>query len=201
MEKAVLKKELADTISRNFNLVFNQVAMYNVSHKSGASAIDRFFESLSDGLDVVSPLAISMNQDQFFMEEEPFESNINTSRVTAHFKKVGIESISFEKHVSREDLTLFLEVITDLNTYATIEVMKQALESKSLTSIKMNHVVFRKITADEEVVKRDSLDGESASSGEQDAGKDSILGGILDIMVANIVSEEIGFRSCFNIIC
>jgi len=191
MEKAVLKKELANTIGRNFNLVFNQVAMYNVRHKSGASAIDRFFESLTEGLDIVSPLAISMNQEQFFVEEEPFESRINPTRMTAHFKKVGIESISFEKHVSHEDLTLFLEVISDLNQFVSIEAMKVALEKRSLTSIKINHVIFRKITEDEEVVKRGTIDGESAGSGEQAAGTDSTLGGILDIMVANIVSDEV----------
>jgi len=191
MEKAVLKKELANTIGRNFNLVFNQVAMYNVRHKSGASAIDRFFESLTQGLDHVSPLAISMNQEQFFVEEEPFEARINPTRMTAHFKKVGIESISFEKHVSRDDLTLFLEVISDLNQYASIEAMKAALENRSLTSIQINHIIFRKITEDEQVVKRGTIDGESAGSGEQAAGTDSTLGGILDIMVANIVSDEI----------
>ena len=192
MEKAVLNRELSNMIGRNFNLVFNQVAMYNVQHKSGASAIDRFFEALTDGLAVVSPLAISMNQEQFFVEEEPFESRINTSRMTAHFKKVGIESISFERYVGREDLTFFLEVITDINQYASLEAMKVALEGKSLTSIKMNYVIFRKITEDEEVVKRGALGSELTGSGEQAVGKDSSLGGILDIMVANIVSEEVG---------
>ena len=192
MEKAVLNRELASMIGRNFNLVFNQVAMYNVHHKSGAGAIDRFFESLTDGLNQVAPLAISMTQEQFFVEEEPFESRINTSRMTVHFKKVGIESISFEKQVTREDLTFFLEVITDLNQYATIEAMKTVLAKRSLTSIKLNYVIFRKITEDEEVVKRADLDGESADTGEGAAGKDSSLGGILDIMVANIVAEEVG---------
>jgi len=72
-----------------------------------------------------------MNQEQFFVEEEPFESRINPTRMTAHFKKVGIESISFEKHVSHEDLTLFLEVISDLNQFVSIEAMKVALEKRS----------------------------------------------------------------------
>ncbi|MEN8243962.1 MAG: hypothetical protein ABFS43_03565 [Thermodesulfobacteriota bacterium] len=192
MEKAALEKALSSNIGRNFNLVFNQVAMYNVQHKSGASAIDRFFESLTEGLKLISPLAISMSQEQFFVEEEPFESRINTTRMAAHFKKVGIESISFEKHLSREDLTYFLEVITDLNTYTSIGVMKTALEARSLTSVRINYVIFRKITEDEEVIKRDSLDGESTGIREEALGKDTGLGSILDIMVANIVSEEVG---------
>ena len=191
-KKDALEKALSSNIGRNFNLVFNQVAMYNVRHKSGAQAIDRFFESLTEGLKLISPLAISMNQEQFFVEDEPFEARINTSRMVAHFKKVGIESISFETHLSREDLTYFLEVITDLNTYTSIDVMKTALEARSLTSVRMNYVIFRKITEDEEVIKRDLLDGESIGTGEEALGKDTGLGSILDIMVANIVSEEIG---------
>ena len=191
-KKAALEKALSSDIGRNFNLVFNQVAMYNVRHKSGAQAIDRFFESLTEGLKLISPLAISMNQEQFFVEDEPFEARINTSRMVAHFKKVGIESISFETHLSREDLTYFLEVITDLNTYTSIDVMKTALEARSLTSIRINYAIFRKITEDEEVIKRDLLDGEFTGTREEGLGKDTGLGSILDIMVANIVSEEIG---------
>lgn len=192
MEKAALEKVLSSNICRNFNLAFNQVAMYNVQHKSGASAIDRFFESLTEGLNQVSPLAISMSQEQFFVEEEPFDSRINTTRMAVHFKKVGIESISFEKYLSREDLTYFLEVITDLNTYTSIDVMKTALEARSLTSVRINYAIFRKITEDEEVIKRDSLDGESTGTRDEASGKDTGLGSILDIMVANIVSEEVG---------
>ena len=191
-KKAALEKALSSDIGRNFNLVFNQVAMYNVRHKSGAQAIDRFSESLTEGLKLISPLAISMNQEQFFVEDEPFEARINTSRMVAHFKKGGIESISFETHLSREDLTYFLEVITDLNTYTSIDVMKTALEARSLTSVRMNYVIFRKITEDEEVIKRDLLDGEFTGTREEGLGKDTGLGSILDIMVANIVSEEIG---------
>ena len=192
MEKAVLRKDLSNTIGRNFNLVFNQVAMYNAQHKSGARAIDRFFESLIDGLKLVSPLALSMSQEQFFVEEDAFEPRINTTRMATHFKKVGIESISFEKHLSREDLTFFLEVITDLNKYTSIVSMQKALEYRSLTSVRINYVTFRKITEDEEVVKRDLLDGNLTGSREEGPGKDKALGGILDIMVANIVSDEVG---------
>ncbi|MEK6196302.1 MAG: hypothetical protein N2F24_18975, partial [Deltaproteobacteria bacterium] len=192
MEKVALKKDLSNAIGRNFNLVFNQVAMYNAQHKSGARAIDRFFESLTDGFKLVSPLALSMSQEQFFVEEEAFEPRINITRMAAHFKKVGIESISFEKHLSREDLTFFLEVITDLNKFTSIDSMQKALEYRSLTSVRINYVTFRKITEDEEVVKRDLLDGDLTGSREEGPGKDKALGGILDIMVANIVSDEVG---------
>ena len=192
METAVLKKALYKTIGRNFNLVFNQVAMYNARHKSGARAIDRFFESLTDGLKLASPLAISIHQEQFRVEEEPFEPSINTSRMAAHFSKVGIESISFEKHLTREDLTFLLEVVTDLNTYASIDAMKKALAARSLTSVRLNYVTFRKITDEEAVIKRDLLNGETANTGGEELRKDDPLGGILDMMVANIVSDEVG---------
>ena len=171
MEKVALKKDLSNAIGRNFNLVFNQVAMYNAQHKSGARAIDRFFESLTDGFKLVSPLALSMSQEQFFVEEEAFEPRINITRMAAHFKKVGIESISFEKHLSREDLTFFLEVITDLNKFTSIDSMQKALEYRSLTSVRINYVTFRKITEDEEVVKRDLLDGDLTGSREEGPGK------------------------------
>ncbi|MBW2297971.1 MAG: hypothetical protein JRF32_10250 [Deltaproteobacteria bacterium] len=192
MQKNTLEKALSNNIGRNFNLVFNQVAMYNAQHKSGAQAIDRFFDALTDGLKQMAPLAISLHQEQFFVEEEPFAQRINTTRMATHFKKVGIESISFENNLSREDLVFFLEIIIDLNTYASIDAMKKALDARTLTSVRMNYVTFRKITEDEEVVKRDQQDGKPAGLEEESPDNDSALGGMLDIMVANIVSDEIG---------
>jgi len=195
MEKAALQKQLSDNIGRNFNLVFNQVSMYNVQHKSGLSAIDRFYDSLKDGLKLVSPPAVSLSQEQVFVEEEPLDQQINTSRMATHFKKVGIESISFESHLGKKDLILFLEVITDLNRYATIDAMKTVFDKKGLTSIRINYVIYRKITEDEEVVHRSQIDGGEPGqkdSKKPDRGKDSAVAGVLDVMVANIVSEEIG---------
>ncbi|MCG6911884.1 MAG: GGDEF domain-containing protein [Deltaproteobacteria bacterium] len=192
MQKDTLKKALSENIGRNFNMVFNQVAMYNVHHKSGAGAIDRFLASLQEGWQRVPSIAISMSKERFFVEEEPLNQRVNTFRMAAHFKKAGIESISFDRDLSREDLTYFLEVITDLNTYSNINAMKRALNSRGVDGVRINYVIFRKVSEDEEVVRRDQLDGKFVDVVGENRVQESSMGGILDVMVSNIISDEFG---------
>ena len=48
-------------------------------------------------------LKVSLHQEQFFVEEEPFAQRINTTRMATHFKKVGIESIAFQNNLTLTD--------------------------------------------------------------------------------------------------
>jgi len=108
MDKEGLPKQLADNIGRNFNLVFNQVSMYNVYHKSVQGSLERAMESFRAGFDDQPTIAISLHQDQVFIEDKALDSRINTSRLTNHFKKADIQSLAFESGLNLADLTQFL---------------------------------------------------------------------------------------------
>ena len=45
-----------------------------------------------------------------------------------HFKKAQIQSLSFEKGLSENELRGFLKVFSDLKTHSTAESIKTALE-------------------------------------------------------------------------
>jgi len=79
MDKEGLPKQLADNIGRNFNLVFNQVCMYNVYHKSVQGSLERVMESFQAGFDNQPTIAISLNQEQVCIEDDALDSRINTS--------------------------------------------------------------------------------------------------------------------------
>ena len=202
MDKPELKKQTLDNICRNFNLYFNQVCMYDVNHKTATTSMEKFHVSLEDVLKKLSPLILSMNQEQFFIEEDLIDPRINTTRMANHFKKAEIQSVSFFNGLELEQLKFFMEVFSDLGRYPTADSMKVALENKGIDKLKINYVVFKKMTTDEEVVLRSRL--ESLPGSENDAAgappatpdqKSHVEGStpadVLSLMAANIVSEEI----------
>lgn len=188
MDKVGLDKALQDRISRSFNLAFNQILMYGVGHKSGAQSLERFGEAVAEGLEAMGSLAVSLNKDQFYLEDEPFDARINSSRLAQHFKKTDTQSISFEKGVSLQDLVRFFEVFTDLNNYPDADAVKKALDNKGLTRIRINYIIYKKITTDEDVILKRQLEGGSLNG---DGGIPTAAD-ILGFMAANIISEEIG---------
>ena len=182
MDKASLQKQLSETIGRNFNLVFNQISMYNVYHKSVIGSLERAFESFQDGFKVLPTIALSLHQDQLFVEDEALDSRINTNRLTAHFKKADIQSLAFEAGITLADLTQFLEILTDLNRYPNAGAMTKAVKEKSLEKILINYFVYQKIKNDEQVVKSSQVEGEGSGAPTTED--------LLAIMAADILSEE-----------
>jgi len=182
MDKAGLQKKLSDTIGRNFNLVFNQIAMYNVYHKSVIGSLERVYESFQEGFKVLPTIALSLHQDQLFVEDEALDSRINTNRLTAHFKKTDIQSLAFEAGITLADLTQFLGILTDLNRYPNADTMKKAVQDKGLDKILINYFVYQKIKNDEQVVKSSQVADEGSGI--------STTEDFLAIMAADILSEE-----------
>ena len=142
MSKDSLKKHLSDNIGRLFNLTFNHVIMYNVYHKSVVTSLERFHNFLKDGFKLLDTIAISLNQDVIFVEDEPLDPRINTTRIAAHFKKADIQSISFSVGLELGDLTFFFEVITDIRRYKNADDMKKAFEKKGFDKITINYFVY-----------------------------------------------------------
>jgi hypothetical protein len=186
MSKASLKKHLSDNIGRLFNLTFNHIVMYNTYHKSAVSSLERFYGFLQDGFKIQDNIAISLNQDVLFVEDEPLDSRINTTRIAAHFKQADIQSISFGSGLALGDLTVFFDILTDLMRYKNADAMKKALEKKGLAKIAINYFVYAKVTSDETVVHTSQI-GEGKAAGRDVPTAEDLLA----IMATDILSDEL----------
>jgi len=191
MANEKLKKTEYDRIGRSFALLFNRSTMYQTEHPYTAQSITDFSKTIGGGLEVQSPLVIIMNRDQFFIEEEPFDPRLNVTRMVSHFKKAGIQSVSFERGTQAADVLAFVRIFVDLTIYPDAEAMKGELKRKGVKTIKINHVFFKKVTEDDEVVSRDELqktgDERGAGSG---AGGDR-GSSVLDVMAGGLLAEEL----------
>ncbi len=189
MAEPALSKQNASKIGRTFALLFNRASMYDINHPFTKQSTSEFYKAIVQGLNELSPIVLIMAQEQFFVEEEPLDSRINTSKMLSHFKKGGIQSVSFEKGVEETDLKTFSKIFFDSARYVDADAMKTALAKEDIHKVKINHVFYKKVTEDDEVVSRDTLD-QSISSGKS-ATQPQAQGKTLDMLAESVLMQEL----------
>ena len=189
MTKPKLMKQTVDKIGRAFALLFNRLVMYNLDHPFTVDSMNNYYKTITEGLNTFSPIVLIMNQEQFFIEAEPLDSRINLSKMVIHFKKAGIQSISFEKGMKSDELNRFIEIFSDLKKFSTADHMKKALLRSNVKKIRINHVIFKKMTSDDKIVSKGTIIGNQ--SGMPEASQGAAKTKFMDMMVENIVMEEV----------
>ena len=189
MTKPKLMKQTVDKIGRAFALLFNRLVMYNLDHPFTVDSMNNYYKTITEGLNTFSPIVLIMNQEQFFIEEEPLDSRINLSKMVIHFKKASIQSISFEKGMKSDELNRFIEIFSDLKKFSTADHMKKALLRSNVKKIRINHVIFKKMTSDDKIVSKGTIIGNQ--SGMPEASQGAAKTKFMDMMVENIVMEEV----------
>ena len=152
-----ISKQETDRFSRVIVMLFNRATMYQTNHPYVQQSIDEFYTILGQLLPKVSPLVFIMSREQLFIDEEPLDPRIIVTKIIQHFNKTGIQSISFENGLKKNDIRIFLEIFTSLDKYANAGAMRNALIAQGIRHIKINHVVYIKATEDDELVSRDAL--------------------------------------------
>ncbi len=102
MSNAQMKKEF-DRVGRSFSLLFNRSTMYQFDHPYTSQSIKDFFRTIQTALNFQNPLVLIMNRDQFFIEDEPLDPRLNVTRMVSHFKKAGVQSLSFHEGIQSND--------------------------------------------------------------------------------------------------
>lgn len=153
---AEIKKELAQ-FGRTISLLFNRSMMYQPNHPFVEQSIDMFFKSALELLGKISPLVFILNREEFFVDEEPLDPRLNVSRLVALFKNNGIQSLSLEPGLERREIKVFLEILGDISRYDGAEGFKKAIFARGVSHIKINHVRYKKVTDDDEVISKDTL--------------------------------------------
>jgi len=173
MAEEKLPTKLADQIGRTFTLFYNRAAMYSANHPVTRQGYSDLYSAVDQGLQQFSPVVVIMHQDQFFVEDQPFDPRLNTTKLLRHFKQAAIQSVSFHTGLQENEVVAFASIFLDLTTHPDAEAMVEACRGAQLQNIRINHVLFKKVTADDEVVDRailqkmspaDSPDGEPAGS-------------------------------------
>ena len=180
---------------RTLSLLFNRATMYQMDHPYVKQSMDDFYPFVEKLLKSISPLVFAMNREQFFIDEEPLDPRITVNRMVSHFKKAEIQSISFYEGMTKNELKTFLGIFVSLDKYPNAESMKAALNEKGITNLKVNHVFYKKVTEDDEVVSRDVLKNVTPEMMDEDQAKSKKL--FIDMVLESVLGEE--FEKTLNI--
>ena len=153
---AATKNQLAQ-FGRTIALMFNRSLMYQSNHPFVQQSIDMFYEGARSLLTTISPLVFILNREEFYVDEAPLDPRINVGRILFLFKNNDIQSISIEPGLEKREVKVFLEVFGEIKKYSNVESFKKAIFSRGVTNIKINHVRYKKVTEDDEIIDRDTL--------------------------------------------
>ena len=180
MSNSGLEKTEYAGISRLICLLLNRAMMYQPDHPHIQDAINTLHQQLADVSSRFSNLVLILTQDQLFIDEEPVDPRINASRIIALLKKIGVQSISFVNGISPEEILAFIQVFTASDKYPDSDKIIQELNFRGLEKLKINHVFYKKITKDDEVISRQEK-GEIVSQG-SGGGDPGISGQFMKMM-------------------
>ena len=157
MAETKIEKYRLDLFGRKLTMMLNRASMYTLEHPYVKQAIGEAYEATISVLEEISPIVFIMAQDKFFVDEEPLDPRFNTGPLMRHFKKRGLQSISFEKGLEKREVESFIEIYSKPDKYPDAKVIKSALNKKRVSHLKINHVFYKKVTADDEVISKEVL--------------------------------------------
>jgi hypothetical protein len=156
MDTSTLKDKLA-RFGRAFALLLNRSLMYQKNHPFVQESINEAQQLFGIICDHISPLVFILNREQFYIDDEPLDPRINVKRLATIFKNSAIESISFEKGMANTELGYFVEVFAGLTPVTEVREFKQSIASRGVHNIKVNHVRFKKVTEEDQIISREAL--------------------------------------------
>lgn len=173
----------AETLARLFNLVYNSAVLYGGTHQTTMDSSVPFYNFLAKLIKGDTLISILAERDSVYIENYCVDKIINARRLIMHFKKAGLQSITFSSEVSLEGVRAFLQILSDMQTYPTAELMKKGLVLQNAKGIRLNYVVYRKMTADEAIVNKDMVTSPAASPQDTSVAR-QVLDGLSGIMSA-----------------
>ncbi|HHP7235495.1 MAG TPA: hypothetical protein ACFCUC_12760 [Desulfobacterales bacterium] len=198
MAEEKLSGKIADQIGRAFTLFFNRAAMYSADHPITQQGYSDLHTAVMQGLQHISAVVVIMHQDQFFAEDQPFDPRLNTSRLLRHFKQAGIQSVSFHSGVQPAEVVAFAAIFLDLTAHPDVETMVEAGQAAGVKNIRINHVLFKKVTANDEVVDKSMLQKMSAGEGAGGEDADSAIGKMARGMLMDELQKSLSLTGIMN---
>lgn len=193
MEAKTIKEQLS-LFGRTVALLLNRTLMYQSNHPVIKQSIGDLLTRAIPLLQTISPLVLILNRGQFYIDEEPLDPRINVNRIAGIWKNNDLQSVSFENGLKESELSIFAELFAALVQPATAQNLKDGLLKRGVFNIKVNHVTFKKVTEDDQVISRDAL---KKATPLLDAEDDQDRKKFMETVLESVLSEE--FAKTLNI--
>jgi hypothetical protein len=182
---------------KSFVLLFNRVSMYGPGHPFSVQSVEEFYQSIIELLKTTSPVVMIYARDQFFLEDEPLDRNLNYFKMSLHFKKAQVSSISIEKELQKREVEDFVKIFLDTRRYPSAEQMRSAAAALRVNHIKINHIFYQKVTEDDQVVAKSVAEKSERLSGELDSSRhyQEALGMIAGKLLMEDLDQNLSLKS------
>lgn len=147
----------ADALARLLNLVFSSAVGYGPVHPTTQRNYDDFVHALAGVLENRKRITLIRNRESLYFEEFNVDARINVRRFVALFKRVDLHSVSFEQDVSVADVRALVDMFTDPSRFETVLAMQEELAQRQCQKVRLNYVIYTKLTADEKVVDHNTV--------------------------------------------
>lgn len=172
-ETAIDQKE-ALKIARAFNLAFNNAFMYGGSHQTTKDSGLTLYQVVQPILDSVGTVTISTEKGSVFVENHCVDRVVSVPRILNRFIKAGLQSVSFDRNVCQESMVALLYVLGTLAEFQDVETMKTYLHAGQISGIRMNYVIYQKVTVDDAVINKNILaDSQLLLGSQSSSGSDT----------------------------
>jgi hypothetical protein len=186
MEQSKQKAKLA-RFGRALALLLNRGMMYQKSHPMIRDSITEVHKSAGEILSQSAPVVFILNREQFYVDEEPLDPRINVKRIATLFESHGVQSISFDKGLTTGELDVFIEIFSSLTLTQDAEAIKKFLYTKGAYHIKVNHVLYKKVTEDDQIISRDVL---KSVTPDMDDGDSQSRKRFMDTLLESVLTDE-----------
>lgn len=157
MSEAVIDIKQALQIARAFNLAFNNAFMYGGNHPTTKEAAASFFTVLLPMLRASSIITVSSEKDSIYIENHCVDKLVSVQRINSRFKKAGVQSVSLDRSATLESALALFYVMGSLSEFQNVTAMQSYLNHERISGLRINYVVYQKVTLDDAVVNKNVL--------------------------------------------
>lgn len=193
MDTTTTKDKLA-RFGRTVALLLNRSLMYQKSHPMVKNAIEEVRKVAELLFQTISPVVFILNREVFYVDEEQLDPRINVKRIAHVFKTHGIQSVSFEAGLTSSEIDIFIDIFSSMTGSTNAETIKSDLLRRGAYNLKVNHVLYKKVTEDDQVVSREALKLVTPSMEEDDSESRKKF---MDTLLETILTDE--FANTLNI--
>jgi hypothetical protein len=157
MSETTIDMKQALQIARAFNLAFNNAFMYGGSHQTTKDSSVTCFQVLKPMLETTSIITVTVERGSVYIENHCVDKLVSVQRINSRFTKTGVQSVSFDREASQESVQALFHLMGSLAEFTRVEAMLEYLKKERIKGVRINYVVYQKVTLDEAVVDKDVL--------------------------------------------
>jgi len=157
MSDTVIDAKYALQIARLFNLAFNNAFMFGGGHQTTKDSSANFYNLLQQALTTIEIITISVERGSVYLENHCVDKLVSVPRITSRLNKAGVQSVSFDQDLTLEGVQALFYMIGSLADFKDVSAMQSYLRAQQLAGVRLNYVVYQKITVDETIINKELL--------------------------------------------